>query len=101
MIERGDYHWMSLGACHGFGVKSPDDDFWFDAYEASVEVAKNIDRMCLTCPVITACLKYGVDNKLDGVWGGVYLQNGKVSESKNKHKGEDVWQSLRNLLALP
>lgn len=90
---------MHLGSCFEFGVDGPGNDFWFEQYERSQEVARNIDEMCLTCPVIKACAKSGVDNKRDGVWGGVYLQNGKPIDSKNKHKTEEVWQSLRDLLA--
>jgi hypothetical protein len=99
MIEQGDFHWMSLGNCFQFGVEGPEDDFWFEQYEYSKEVAANVDDMCITCPVIKACASYGVEKKLDGVWGGIYLQSGKMSGPKNKHKSEETWQSLKSLLA--
>lgn len=98
MLDNEDFHWMQLGSCYQFGVTSPEDDYWFDQYEKSEEVAKNVDDMCLTCPVIKFCAEYGNEQKLDGVWGGVYLQNGKVAAPKNRHKTEKTWETLESLL---
>lgn len=94
-----DFHWMQLGNCYQFGVTGPEDDYWFEQYEASDEVAKNVDAMCVACPMLEVCYEYGVNNKLDGVWGGIFLVNGKEAPPKNRHKSDDTWRTIRNRLA--
>jgi hypothetical protein len=36
-------------------------------------------------------LAYGVSNQEWGVWGGVYLESGKISREHNSHKDNDSW----------
>ena len=44
------------------------------------------------------CFAAGVGNKEYGVWGGVYLEKGKVSREFNRHKTKadwaETWQNL-------
>jgi hypothetical protein len=37
------------------------------------------------------CFAVGVSTKQVGVWGGVYLDKGKVSREFNRHKTKDDW----------
>jgi hypothetical protein len=39
-------------------------DQWFPSYERGHEV------LCAGCPVLTKCLTYAIDNKLEGIYGG-------------------------------
>lgn len=72
----------------------PTNDF-YDNYESSESVAKSIDEACLSCPVLAQCLERGVENNEWGVWGGIYLTSGKTDRSKNLHKTQEVWNSIR------
>jgi hypothetical protein len=36
-------------------------------------------------------------NKEFGVWGGVYLNLGRVDKSANSHKTDEVWQALEDI----
>lgn len=55
--------WMNDGKC-----KELPPSTFFPSDGVGVEVAK---RICATCPVVTQCLNYALDNRIDhGVWGG-------------------------------
>lgn len=68
-----------------------DTNLFFDQYEEDKELAKKVDRLCTRCPAQRKCLAYGVSNQEWGVWGGVYLQDGKISKEFNIHKTEKDW----------
>lgn len=58
-----DNDWMATGHC----AERPPALF-FPSDGVGVEVAK---RVCVDCPVRTACLEYALTNRVDhGVWGG-------------------------------
>lgn len=61
------------------------------------EYRRNIDQFCQLCPVQGQCLATGVSKQEYGVWGGVYLEKGKISKEFNSHKTPqdwfNVWQS--------
>jgi hypothetical protein len=50
------------------------------------------------CPVAKICFAVGVSSKEYGVWGGVYLDAGKISREFNRHKTKadwaNTWQNL-------
>jgi hypothetical protein len=52
----------------------------------------------MQCPLARKCFANGVSGKEWGVWGGVYLEDGKVSREFNNHKTKadwaDTWQVL-------
>lgn len=70
------------------------NDF-YDNYENSASVARAVDDACLSCPVLAQCLQAGVENNEWGVWGSVYLSNGKPDVNKNSHKTPEVWEAIR------
>lgn len=68
-----------------------DTNLFFEKYEDDVIVAQGIDTLCSKCPFQRKCLAYGVSNQEWGVWGGVYIESGKISREFNKHKDNDAW----------
>jgi hypothetical protein len=68
-----------------------DTNLFFDKYEEEVNVAEAVDLLCSKCPAQRKCLAYGISNQEWGVWGGVYIEQGKVSREYNKHKNNDTW----------
>ena len=93
--ELDDIYWNDLGACSGL-VSSPDEDIFFDLYEKDSVISKVADEVCMSCPVITQCFLYGQSEKLEGLWGGVYLNpQGRVDSAKNRHKTEEDWKLIK------
>lgn len=68
-----------------------DTNDFFEKYEDNVEHRREIDSLCNTCPVRKQCFAVGVSQKEWGVWGGVYLENGKISREFNKHNSKEDW----------
>lgn len=71
-----------------------DTNFFFDKYEESVSVRYGIDKLCNDCPVKRQCLSIGVTRQEWGVWGGIYLEKGKISKEMNSHKKSNDWFDL-------
>lgn len=78
--------WKDEALCQGDDV-----NLFFDTYEQDVEVRKEIDSLCSICPIARTCFAVGVSQKAYGVWGGIYLDKGKVSREFNKHKTKQDW----------
>ena len=89
-IEKEDPKWWDLALCKGM-----DTNLFYEKYESDSNIAKNIDEMCLSCPVISMCYESGVEGNEYGVWGGVYLTSGSIDKSKNLHKEQDLWKKLK------
>lgn len=68
-----------------------DSNLFFDKYEESTNVRNAIDNLCMNCPVQRNCLAIGVSRQEWGVWGGVFLENGKISKEMNNHKDNSSW----------
>lgn len=89
-VDQDDFEWFHLAACNGM-----DTNLFYEKYEADINIAKNIDEMCLSCPVIKMCYESGKDNNEHGIWGGIYLNAGVIDKSRNVHKDQEVWKKLR------
>jgi len=89
-IDKDEFDWFALAICRGM-----DTNLFFDKYETDINIAKNIDEACLSCPVAKICYQTGVENDEYGVWGGVYLNSGSFDNSKNTHKTPDVWKKIK------
>jgi len=89
-VDEDDIEWFHIAACSGMGT-----NLFYEKYEADPNIAKNIDEMCLSCPVMKMCYQSGTTNNEYGVWGGVYLNAGVVDKSRNLHKDQEVWKRLR------
>lgn len=79
-------NWKDKALCAGDDV-----ELFFEKYEEDVEVRKEIDSLCSICPMARICFAVGVSQKAYGVWGGIYLDKGKVSREFNKHKTKQDW----------
>lgn len=89
-LDPDDIRWADLAFC-----QNPDQaGLFFERYERDPILAKQVDEICLHCPVRRQCYREGVEGKRDGVWGGVYLDAGNVDKTKNAHKTDEVWDRL-------
>ena len=79
--------WKDNGACIKY-----DTNTFFDLYEENPHIRGIVDEICLSCPVRRRCFAEAVTNKEWGVWGGVYLVDGKISSEYNDHKSARDWQ---------
>lgn len=89
-VDKEDFNWWHLAICSGMEVS-----VFYEKYEADQNIAKNIDEMCLNCPVMQMCYQTGVENNEYGVWGGIYLNSGSIDKARNIHKTQEVWKKIR------
>ena len=87
------HEWKNSARCQGL-----DTNLFFDKYEENESLRRGIEEICKECPVKRICFAIGVSNKEWGVWGGIYLEGGKVSREFGKHRTKqewaEAWQSL-------
>ena len=107
-IDPEEMSWEDWAACKGMGfhtffdtpAKSEDEDEINPGYD-DVVIARAVDDLCFNCPVQRACGIYGMQNKLEGVWGGMYLNaRGRPDKTRNSHKSESQWKRLRELFKI-
>ena len=88
-----NHKWKDESACLGY-----DTNFFFDKYEEDERFRPAIEKVCGGCPVAKQCFAVGVSQKAWGVWGGIYLEDGKISKEFNSHRSKedwfDTWQNL-------
>ena len=77
-----------------------DQNDFFDTYEEQVETRQEIDKFCMSCPLIKTCFAVGISGKEWGVWGGVYLVDGEISKEFNNHKTKADWSETWKTLTL-
>ena len=87
--------WKDEAACIDF-----DRELFFDKYEQDVTLRPAIDEFCGDCPVARHCFAVGISQKAWGVWGGIYLEDGKISREFNRHRSKadwaEKWKKLTN-----
>ena len=87
------HSWKESGSCKNYDV-----NLFFDKYEDDLTLRPAIDKLCSSCPVVRECFAVGVSQKETGVWGGIYLDRGKISREFSKHRSKkdwaDTWQYL-------
>lgn len=85
--------WKQKAACRDY-----DTNLFFDTYEENESIRPAIDAVCAACPVVRQCFAIGITNKEWGVWGGVFLEKGKISREFNKHRDKKAWgEKWKNL----
>ena len=87
--------WKDNGLCRDY-----DTNMFFDRYEENENSRPAIDRLCSTCPMAKQCFAVGISQKEWGVWGGIYLENGKVSREFNKHRSKADWGKTWSYLTM-
>lgn len=86
--------WKDNASC-----KNLDVNLFFDTYEERPEVRPAIDSICAECPVAKQCFAVGISQKEWGIWGGVYIENGKISREFNRHRTKEQWaETWQNLV---
>ena len=90
-----DHEWIVKAKC-----RSMDRELFFDKYEEDQDLAKVVDNICLTCPVISDCFTHGTTNEEWGVWGGIYLENGEISREFSKHRTKEKWGEMWRSLTM-
>jgi len=71
-----------------------DTNIFFDKYEEDESLRPAVDKLCLRCPVSKTCFAVGVSSKEYGVWGGIYLEGGGISNEFNSHKSKEDWSNI-------
>ena len=89
------HKWKEDAACLDW-----DYELFFEKYEEDENLRQAIDEYCMDCPVRRQCFAVGVSQKAYGVWGGIYLEYGKISREFNRHKSKkqwsETWENLAN-----
>jgi len=80
------HSWKDDADCLNYDV----NDF-FDNYEEDLELRPEIHKLCSECPLARHCFAVGVSQKETGVWGGIYLESGKISREFNRHRTKQQW----------
>lgn len=87
------HEWKDSASCKDYDV-----NLFFDKYEEDTNLRPAIESICGGCPVARECFAVGVSQKEWGVWGGVYLENGKISREFNRHRTKKGWaETWKNL----
>ena len=87
--------WKDGGKCRDY-----DTNLFFDKYEEDLDRRPAIDNLCAGCPVAKQCFAVGVSQKEWGVWGGIYVENGKISREFNKHRSKEDWADTWQYLTM-
>jgi hypothetical protein len=89
------HEWKDEAACRGY-----DTNLFFDKYEDDPSLRKAVDSICSGCPVAKQCFAVGVSQKEWGVWGGIYLENGKISREFSRHRSKPEWAETWQYLTM-
>lgn len=89
------HEWKEDGLCREY-----DTNLFFDKYEEDIDLRPAIDNLCSTCPVARICFAVGVSQKEWGVWGGIYIENGKPSREFNRHRTKEDWANTWSNLTI-
>jgi hypothetical protein len=87
--------WKDEGICRDY-----DTNLFFDKYEEDIDLRPAIDNLCSGCPMARQCFAFGVSHKEWGVWGGIYIENGKISREFNKHRTKEDWANTWSYLTM-
>jgi hypothetical protein len=87
--------WKDEAACRGY-----DTNLFFEKYEDDSTLRPVIEKICASCPVAKQCFAVGVSQKEWGVWGGIYLENGKISREFSRHRTKENWSQTWQYLTM-
>lgn len=87
------HSWKDDADCLNYDV-----NLFFDTYEEDESIRPIIDDLCSGCPLARQCFAVGVSQKEWGVWGGIYIENGKISREFSRHRTKQQWaETWQNL----
>ena len=89
------HEWKNDAACKDYDV-----ELFFDKYEEDALLRPAIDSLCSACPMARQCFAVGVSQKEWGVWGGIYIENGKISREFNRHRSKEDWGKTWSYLTI-
>ena len=89
------HRWKEQASCKDYDV-----NLFFDKYEEDLPLRPAIDKLCSECPVVKQCFAIGVSQKETGVWGGIYLDRGKISREFSKHRTKADWADTWKYLTM-
>jgi hypothetical protein len=87
--------WKDSAACEAYDV-----NLFFDKYEENEQLRPAIENVCAACPVRRECFANGISNKEYGVWGGIYLEKGKISREFGRHRNKKAWAQVWKKLTM-
>ena len=87
--------WIDDASCRDYDV-----NLFFDKYEEDETLRPAIEKLCSECPVRKMCFAVGVSQKGWGVWGGVYIENGKISREFGRHRTKADWADTWKYLTM-
>lgn len=99
-LDEQTLSWHQLALCSGrkTNTEGMPLSWFYEDYENDEELAKAMDDVCLSCPVMKDCLMDATDCKDSGLRGAIYLDNGKPDKARNAHKTPEVWARIREKL---
>lgn len=92
-LDQQTLSWHQLAFC-----KNMELNWFYNDYVADTELAKAMDEVCLSCPVMKECLFDANAMKDSGLRGGIYLDEGKPDKLRNAHKTPEVWERIQERL---
>jgi WhiB family redox-sensing transcriptional regulator len=77
--------WMAKGSC----ADSSDPDAWFPQAGGHPARTRRARRICGSCPVREACLRYAMQQpparRVVGIWGGLTAEDRKTLRNRKRH----------------
>jgi hypothetical protein len=89
------HEWKDSASCKDYDV-----NLFFDIYEEEESKRPAVSSICAGCPVARQCFAVGVSQKEWGVWGGIYIENGKISREFNRHRSKKDWAETWKYLTM-
>ena len=91
-LDEQDVKWYHFAACKNMPI-----NWFYDDYENDKELAKQVDQICLHCPVFKQCHSDGIEFKEKGVRAAVYMDLGRPDKQHNSHKTPEIWKQIKKL----
>lgn len=89
------HSWKESASCLNYDV-----NIFFDKYEEQESLRPAVDKICSQCPVAKMCFAVGVSQKEYGVWGGIFLEKGKISREFGRHRSKKDWANTWKYLTM-
>lgn len=72
-LDEDSFTWKDLSMCVNFPTEAH-----FEDGDSKPSVSAAAREVCYYCPVQEFCLKYALENKEEGIWGGHKVKGGKI-----------------------